>query len=235
MNSHATGYMAGRDRGFSLLEMMMVLAILTIVSGIIVQGITATQARNVVESTKVDLTQESRQFMDQAVNDIHQAGFPSIRMFDPASLPSATCSNSDFSVACGLTSVSSTALQFEGDVDGSGVSEDWIQLVQTNGAGAAACTTPPCVIQRGTVNKQSWNGGAGTTPAYYTEVNNVMNTTIFTAYFFDGSTVTLPAAATDLPNIKSISMTLYVKSTQEDPQTLLYPTITMASTAKINN
>jgi prepilin-type N-terminal cleavage/methylation domain-containing protein len=197
MNRHATDYRVRLDCGFSLLEMVIVLAILTIVSGIIVQGITATQARNVVESTKVDLTQESRQFVDQAVNDIHQAGFPSIRMFDPLSLPSATCGNSDYSVACGLISVSSTALQFEGDVDGSGVSEDWIQLVQTNGAGAAACTTPPCVIQRGTVNKQAWNGGAGTAPAYYTEVNN--------------------------------------KSTQEDPKTLQYPTITMASTAKINN
>lgn len=212
-----------RARGFSLVEMMIVLAILSIVSGVIVQGITDTQARNVVESTKTDLTQESRQFMDQIVSDVHQAGFPSIRMFDPASLVSSTVCASDNNVACGLLSVSTTALQFEGDVDGSGVSEVYVQLNQPTGG----C---PCTVQRGTVLKS-----VGGVPPYYAEVTNVMNTAIFSAYFFDGSTVTLPAAATDLPNIKSISMTLYVKSTQEDPKTLQYPTVTMASSAKINN
>ena len=212
-----------RNRGFSLMEMMIVLAILSIVSGVIVQGITDTQARNVVEATKTDLTQESRQFMDQVVSDVHQAGFPSIRMFDPASLTSSTVCASDNNVACGLLSVTTTALQFEGDVDGSGVSEVYVQLNQPTGG----C---PCTVQRGTVLKS-----VGGVPPYYTEVTNVMNTSIFSAYFFDGSTVTLPASATDLPNIKSISMTLYVKSTQEDPKTLQYPTVTMASSAKINN
>ena len=205
------------------MEMMIVLAILSIVSGVIVQGITDTQARNVVEATKTDLTQESRQFMDQVVSDVHQAGFPSIRMFDPASLTSSTVCASDNNVACGLLSVTSTAIQFEGDVDGTGVSEVYVQLNHTRGG----C---PCTVQRGTVAKSV--GGA---PPYYTEVTNVMNTAVFSAYFFDGSSVTLPASATDLPNIKSISMTLYVRSTQFDPKTLLYPTVTMASSAKVNN
>ena len=212
-----------RDRGFSLMEMMIVLAILSIVSGVIVQGITDTQARNVVEATKTDLTQESRQFMDQVVSDIHQAGFPSIRMFDPASLTSSTVCASDNNVACGLLSVTTSAIQFEGDVDGTGVSEVYVQL----NTPAGGC---PCTVQRGTVLKSV--GGA---PPYYTEVTNVMNTAIFTAYFFDGSSVTLPASATDLPNIKSISMTLYVRSSQFDPKTLQYPTVTMASSAKVNN
>lgn len=223
MNKNRTNFKAHRNSGFSLMEMMVVLAILTIVSGVIVEGITTTQARNVVESTKVDLTQESRQFMDQVVSDIHQAGFPSLRMFDPASLVSSTVCGSDNNVACGLISVSTTALQFEGDVDGSGVSEVYVQLNQPVGG----C---PCTIQRGTVLKS-----VGGTPPYYTEVTNVMNTTIFSAYFYDGSSVTLPAAATDLPNIKSITMTLYVKSTQEDPTTRQFPTVTMESSAKINN
>ena len=90
MKMNRSKYRVQRERGFSLMEMMIVLAILSIVSGVIVQGITDTQARNVVEATKTDLTQESRQFMDQIVSDIHQAGFPSIRMFDPASLASST-------------------------------------------------------------------------------------------------------------------------------------------------
>jgi prepilin-type N-terminal cleavage/methylation domain-containing protein len=226
-----------KQRGFSLLEMLASLAILSIVFGVVVQGITTMQERNFVETNKLDLTQESREFMDQIVNDLDQVGFPSMIMFDPGTLASKTDCTQDPNLACGLISVSTNAIQFEGDVDGTGVSEEWIQLVQTNGAGAAACTAPPCVIQRGTVSKLNWNKGLGTPPAFYTEVSGVMNTTVFTAYKSDGTVVTLPAVAGNgtLTNITAIGITLFVKSPQSDPKTGLFPTVTMISTAKINN
>lgn len=227
----------GRQGGFSLIELMISVAILSIVLGVVVDGINTMQARNFVESNKIDLTQQTREFMDQIVNDIDQAGYPSLNMFDPASLASAADCTQDNNLACGLVSLTSSAIQFEGDVDGSGVSEEWIQLVQTNGAGAAACTAPPCVIQRGTISKATWANGAGALPTYYTEVTGVMNTTIFTAYQADGTLVALPAnhALGNLANITAIGITLYVKSPLPDPQTGLYPTVTMVSTAKVTN
>ena len=233
---------SGRQAGFTLIEMMISLAILSIVIGVVVQGINTMLQRNTVETNKLDLTQQTREFMDQIVNDIDQAGYPSLNMFDPSALTAPplgtpTCAVNP-SLACGFISVSSTDLQFEGDVDGSGVSEEWIQLRQTNGAGAAACTTPPCVIQRGTVSKATWNNGAGTAPIYFTEVSGVMNTTIFTPYYNNGTLVTpLPAtqANAELNNISAIGITLYVKSSQPDPKTGVFPTVTMVSTAKVTN
>jgi prepilin-type N-terminal cleavage/methylation domain-containing protein len=218
-----------QKRGFSLLELMVSLAILSIVMGIIVEGITTMQARNAVETNKLDLTQETREFMDQIVNDIDQAGFPGLNMFDPTTLNPATPGNpictQNNNLACGLISVSATAIQFEGDVDGTGVSEVYIQLNQP----AGGC---PCTIQRGTVLKS-----VGGLPPFYTQVDNVMNTTIFTAYKSDGSLALLPAnqALGNLGNITAIGITLYVKSLQMDPKTGQYPTVTMVSTAKINN
>jgi prepilin-type N-terminal cleavage/methylation domain-containing protein len=236
MQTRATEMKTGKQRGFSLVELLVAMVILSIVLGVVVQGITTMQARNLVETNKVDLTQESREFMDQIVNDLDQVGFPSMIMFDPSTLVSKTDCTQDNNLACGLISVSSTAIQFEGDVDGSGVSEEWIQLVQTNGSNAA-CTTPPCVIQRGTVSKAAWKNGAGTLPAYYTEVSGVTNTAIFTAYNSAGTQITLPAVKGDgtLANITGIGITLYVKSSQSDPTTGVIPTVTMVSTAKINN
>jgi prepilin-type N-terminal cleavage/methylation domain-containing protein len=227
----------GKQRGFSLFEMLASLAILSIVFGVVVEGITTVQERNFVETNKLDLTQEAREFMDQIVNDLDQVGFPSMNMFDPNSLASTTNCALDNNLACGLISVTTNAIQFEGDVDGTGVSEEWIQLVQTNGAGAAACTTPPCVIQRGTVSKAAWNNGAGTPPAFYTEVSGVMTTTVFAAYNSAGTQITLPAVKGNgtLANITAIGITLYVKSSQADPKTGLFPTVTMASSAKLNN
>lgn len=232
----------GRQAGFTLLELMVSLAILSIVIGVVVEGINTMQARNTVESNKLDLTQQTREFMDQIVNDLDQAGYPSLNMFDPSQLVAPPVGTPMCAVnpnlACGFISVSSTDIQLEGDVDGSGVSEEWIQLRQTNGAGAAACTTPPCVIQRGTVSKASWNNGKGTAPIYFTEVSGVMNTTVFTPYWNDGNLISpLPAtqANAELHNIAAIGITLFVKSAQTDPKTGLYPTVTMVSTAKVTN
>ena len=217
------------QHGFSLLELMISLAILSIVMGVIVEGINTTQARNAVETNKLDLTQETREFMDQIVNDIDQAGFPGLNMFDPTTLNPAVGGNpictQNNNLACGLVSVTANAIQFEGDVDGTGVSEVYIQLNQPVGG----C---PCTIQRGTVLKS-----IGGLPPFYTQVDNVMNTAIFTAYASDGSQVALPAnqASGNLKNITAIGITLYVRSFQMDPKTGQYPTVTMVSSAKINN
>ena len=215
----------GRQSGFSLVELLVPLVILSIVTGVIVDGITTMQKRNAVETNKVDLTQETREFMDQIVSDMRQAGYPGLNMFDPTTVnPVCTTVPQDNNVACGLISVSPTAIQFEGDVDGTGVSEVYIDLLQPSGG----C---PCTLRRGTVLKS-----VGGTPPFYTQVDNVMNTSVFTAYTSDGSPVTLPVSgAGNLGNITAIGITLYVKSPQPDLQTGQYPTVTMVSTAKLSN
>lgn len=216
-----------RQRGFSLVELLASLAILSIVMGVVIDGVATMQKRNAVEVNKVDLTQQAREFMDQIVNDIHQAGFPGLNMFDPTTVNSVcTTTPADDNVACGLVQVTSTTLQFEGDVDGTGVSEVFIEL------SPGAC---PCTLRRGTLSKASYM--LGNTPAFYTQVDNVMNTSVFTAYQSDGTQLTLPANSTtgNLKNIAAIGITLYVKSSQPDLQTGQYPTVTMVGSAKITN
>lgn len=211
-------------RGFTLIELMVSLAILTAVVGVVVEGLKKMQERNAMETSKVDLTQESRQFLDQIVADIHQSGFPSLKMFDPASLLSANNCNVDLNVACGFINVTNSSLQFEADVDGSGtVSEVFIQLNPLNGP----C---PCTIQRGTVTKAQWQ--AGNIPAYYTEVNNVVNTNIFQGYDNAGNNVALNGAPGN--NLAAIEITLNVQSQLADASGL-FPTITMSTAAKIHN
>jgi prepilin-type N-terminal cleavage/methylation domain-containing protein len=215
------------SRGFSLLELLVSLAILSTVMAVVMEGIKTIQVRNTSTTNKVALTQESRQFMDQILRDLRQSGFPGLTMFDPTTLTSSTNCNSDTGVACGLTTFSSSAITFEGDVDGSGVSQIYVQLVQdTTGA---ACTAVPCILERGTVLKS-----VGGTPAYYTELTNVMNTSIFTAYKYDGTAYNAANGDT-LSMIRNIGITLYVQSTQADADTSTYPEITMVSEARINN
>lgn len=216
--------------GFTMIELLVSLAILTVVVGVVVDGLTRLVQRNRMETDKVDLTQESRSFMDQIVSDIHQSGFPDKRMFDMSSLnPPTTPANFNCNlyaqISCGLINATPSSVQFEADVDGSGtVSEVFIQLNPLNGP----C---PCIIQRGTVSKAAWilNGAQ---PFYYTEVNNVSNTNIFQGYDNAGNNVPLNGAPA--ANLNAIEITLNVLSPISDTNRLA-PTITMSTAAKVHN
>jgi hypothetical protein len=209
---------------FSILELIVTIAILTTVIGVVTDGIMKIQKKSASDVNKVGLAQESRQFMDQILRDLRQTGFPSLAMFDASTLTSSTDCTLDNSVACGLMSFSSSAIQFEGDIDGSGVSEVYLQVAVPPSGNC------PCTVQRGTVLKS-----VGGTPAYYTELDNIMSQNIFTAYKYDGSAW---VAGTDsLSLIKNIGITLYVQSPLPDlnQSSTTYPTTTMVSEVRINN
>jgi len=210
------------QRGFSLLELLVVVAILTTVIAVLTDGIIQIQKKSASDVYKIGVAQERRQFMDQILRDLRQCGFPGLAMFDASASPTPTTSSTY--VAGGLISFSSSAIQFEGDVDGSGVSEVYIQIV------VPPSGTCPCSVQRGTVLKS-----VGGTPAYYTELDNVMSQNIFTAYKYDGSAYN--SASDQLSSIKNIGVTLYVRSPQPDSNnsSTTYPTTTMVSEARINN
>jgi len=220
------------QHGFTLLELMISVAILSAVIGVVVEGMKNIQIRNTNDVNKVGLTQESRQFMDQILRDLRQSGNPGLAMFDVATLSSTGCTPSgvpccaaNTNVACGLTSFSSSAITFEGDIDGSGVSQVTVKLAQD--MTGAACTTVPCILLRGTVLKS-----VGGTPPYYTELTGVINTSIFSATEYDGSTY----VTTDgLSQIRNVGATIYVRGNQPDAGTGVYPEVTLVSAARLNN
>src|SRR5438876_7986157 len=79
----ASPYRARASRGFSLLELMIVLIIILSISAAIFQTINLTTQRSSAEQTKIDMFQEAREFMDQMSRDLRQAGYPSARNMDP--------------------------------------------------------------------------------------------------------------------------------------------------------
>lgn len=217
---------AGKEQGFSLMELMIVLAILVSVIGFVTSSIMQVERRSASAVNKTGLAQESRQFMDQILRDLRQSGYPSLAMFDASTLTSTSDCTQNLTAACpGLLSFSSSAIQFEGDIDGSGVSDVFIQVV------VPASGNCPCTVQRGTVPKTHPLG----TPTYYTELDNVMSQNIFTAYKYDGTAYN--SSTDSLTDIKNIGITLYVQSPLPDvnQSSTTYPTTTMVSEARINN
>ena len=65
-----------RQAGFSLLELTISILILIIVMGVVFSQINNVQKNTKTESLKLDLTQESREFVDQFARDLHMSGYP---------------------------------------------------------------------------------------------------------------------------------------------------------------
>jgi prepilin-type N-terminal cleavage/methylation domain-containing protein len=157
------------QKGFSLIEMLIVVAVLSLVLGAIFTTLLDGTKKYKTEESRVTVTQESREFLDQIVRDLHSAGYPGIKMFNPTAL-GATPYNNQW-VAAGLVAVSATDIWFEGDVDDSGNVQSIRYTLQADSSGNC-----PCTMLRGTVVKTA---GAPTsqTVIYNTQLQNVINST----------------------------------------------------------
>lgn len=119
----ATGGFSGAaharlQRGFSLVELMLSMFILVSVISLAFDQIIQLQKKAALESSRVDMSQDAREFIDQTVRDLHLAGYPSASMFVP---PAPTIDpNTNPWVAAGIVKVSPTQLLLEGDVNNDG-------------------------------------------------------------------------------------------------------------------
>jgi prepilin-type N-terminal cleavage/methylation domain-containing protein len=178
---------ANTRKGFSLIEMMIAVFILTLLVGAIFRQIDRAQVRYSVESQKLDLTQQNRDFIDQFTRDLHQAGYPS---------PITYGNRLDLSsihTAAGIWLISQTDLIMEADVNGDGtVYEIGYHLDPTVG-GANNC---PCITRASVpkVDSMPWNQVPALT-AYYPQVQNIVTTAqpFFTAYSNSGAAIDLTA------------------------------------------
>jgi prepilin-type N-terminal cleavage/methylation domain-containing protein len=251
------------QRGFSLLEMITVVAILTLVMGVVFRQVISVQQRYRTEETKLDISQESREFLDQMVRDLHQAGYPTKRIYAAGVLASPAVN--DPRVAAGLVSYSYNDIWFEGDVDGDGV----VDVVEYQlSAPGGAC---PCSIQRRQTTKVAGAPLTQTGSSFATELQNVINSGgsggggtngsygisgtgpggatnetlygglegpyIFQAFRADGTAVAPTTDPTELGKIRSVQITINVlgKQSGSDLQTGRRPAISLTATARITN
>ena len=159
--------------GFSLIEMMIVAVVFTIVLGGVLNYVNLGTQRSKVEQTKVDLTQEGREFVDEFERDIHQSGYPNCRMFNTGANCPSLYNNSKMAV--GLAFVSNTNIVMEGDVDGDGV-VDSVQYQVVDSAGNNPPTgTCPCRVQRSQVPKVNGTAPLAQATSFTVELDNVVN------------------------------------------------------------
>jgi prepilin-type N-terminal cleavage/methylation domain-containing protein len=243
-----------RQDGFSLIEMMVVVLILGVVSaGLFIQIDTA-QQRAFSEQIKLDDFQEARDFVDQFFRDINQIGYPNARLVDTTSvswspaLVTQTAAGTNYTwantyindnrVAIGLVKIDANEIQFEGDMNGDGVVQTVLYMV--NGSGS--CTL---CLQRSQADKVSANPLTGQTLNWGTEVNDVISNPIFSYFKADGTQV--PAAslpldiststgAQTIASIKTIQVSLLIRNNNVmDPKTRQPIETTFQGEVSLNN
>jgi len=225
---------SGNQRGFSLIELMIVVVLLLAMMATVFQLINQAIARSGTEQSKLDMFQESREFMDQLSRDLHEAGYPSTQNL-AGNVLSVPVIN-DHRNAVGIVKIDSGDLWFEGNVDGTGVV--WSVQYHLDTSTANGC---PC-LRRSQQLKIDGNPLTGQTAATYeVEVQGVQNTNIFSAYLHGatGTPVALPvdfnANGSTIANIDTVETVLTIKSTHVDSQTLKNPTTSLISTVRLNN
>jgi len=239
--------------GFSLIELLIAVAILLTVTAIVVSSVSQLQRRSTNENAKLDSTQETREFIDQVSRDIHQIGYPNTRMNIPfpVGTPAAQAVNVAVPGVTGTPAASTTPnlIQFEGDLDGSGtIQEVFLQFVQGPGG---SC---PCTLQRGTESKAVWVA-TGALPPFFTQLNNVINSgnqfaiagndskgNNYDALFVSYKAAPVFQLLDNLGNpvaggttVKTITVTVNVLSPNTDKETGEPSVVTMSTTSRMNN
>jgi len=221
-----------RQAGFSLIELLVVLAILTIVMAAVFQQVDIVQKRYRTEEMKTEMFQAARELMDTFVRDLHQAGYPSEKLFADKVLTEPV--SNDARLAAGLVSVDTDEIIFEADVDGDGtVDSIRYRLVDAIDGTNWSC---PC-IERSQVAKVDGDPTAQGT-SYYVAVENVVaNGLTFAAFERDGTEVALPAtlAKGTTAAIDTIQITIDVQSAYRDLQTNQRPSARLTASARVSN
>lgn len=238
-------------RGFSLLELMAVMAFIALITGAVLLLLDISVQRFRVESQLLDSFQSGRLAIDQMTRDVHGAGYPPANAgwkfpasqptaipfaWDPGYVAGTPCT---ISVTCTMPTQSDLIVEVNiNPSTGTGV--QWIRY-----------TLSGTTLMRGVVSKT-----AGTDPVAATSVSGVMfplvsnvintaqNVPLFTYVCQDNSTPPLPKPCTDVtvsapnntpPYIRQVEITLIVQSAAPDPKTGKFRTASLNSEAQVLN
>jgi type IV pilus assembly protein PilW len=196
--------------GFSLVELLVVLAVFTFIVGGLFSVLNKGQIRYGFEQDVTEAQQSARNAIDIMGREIRLAGFPKTSYYDGA-LGYNTNSNT---IAKGFTTSSATDMVFEGDINEDGI----VEVVEYNLSGST--------LQRSAVPKPG--GGVAATPSFKTLAENVRSLS-FTYYDAAGNTTAVPA------NVRRVQVNLNLSTSRVDPETRRLRTVSVSTMALARN
>jgi type IV pilus assembly protein PilW len=198
-------------RGFSLLEMLIVLAVFTFIVGGIFTNLSQSQIRYQFEQEVAELQQSGRNAVDLMEREIKLAGFPKASYYDSGQNWTSANSNK---VAAGFITIGATNLVFEADIEEDGI----VERVDYN-------------LSSGTLSRSAEDkpaGGGAPAATYKVLANNV--TALTFSYLDSNGTATATAS-----QVKFVQILLTLNTTNVDPQNRQRRSITIQTLASVRN
>lgn len=229
-----------RGTGFTLLELLVSLAVLLTVLGIVFQQIGSMQKMSSSEATKLDLTQQGREFINQSIRDVHMSGYPSRYMY--ASQPTLD----DPSVAAGIVSATPTQILLEGDVNGDGQVYSVLLSYVAADPNDPNC---PCVRRSAVAKVQAWPWAQPVAAASYTQAEHLvppgvgpgqsgksifefLNRTGNAVDLSTGNDISTPQGALNIASIATVRINLTLLASQRDAVTGQPVTLALSGVAR---
>ncbi len=154
--------------GFSLLELLFVVAILSLVMGAVFRQVDSVQKANRGENQKMDLVQQGREFVDQFARDVHQSGYPTLAQYQSGALGSPAANDSRLAV--GLVKFAYDEVWLEADVNNDQTVESIDYKLLPGSTGNC-----PCVVARSEVPKVNGTAPTSQTISYSMELQDAIN------------------------------------------------------------
>jgi type II secretory pathway pseudopilin PulG len=253
------------ESGFSLIELMVAILVMMVIMAAVFTQMDNLQRRSRSEQVKLDMFQTAREFIDQMVRDIHQAGFPNGKLYPDmaGAAPTYDGYSMDMRNAVGVYYISPTEIRFQGDVDGDG-NVDNVAYRLFPQSGAAGDQNCPCLRRSQTPKSAGlmpmaqvldWKTQVENIRVISNDPTNISNTIVFIPYTKDGTPVNLAAfggsltkfnfdpkddgatgAVPDIINqIWSVRVLLTVQGQVGDIGTNTRPQAFLTATAQVNN
>jgi len=197
-------------QGFSLLEMIIVLAVFSFITGGLFNVLQRSQTRYQFEEDVTEAQQTARTTVDMMEREIRLAGFPKVTYYD-AALGYTANSNT---ISSGFVTVNSTDLIFQGDINEDGIVD--VVEYRLNGT----------VLERSAVAKPG--GVTVATPAFKTLAENVRSLSF--TYFDKNGNSTGTAA-----NVRRVSVDLNLSTNFVDPENRRLRTVSATTSALARN
>jgi prepilin-type N-terminal cleavage/methylation domain-containing protein len=205
-----------QQKGFSLIELAIVLAVFTFIMGGVFTVLARSQNRYHFEQEVADIQQTARNCIDLVEREIRLVGFPKASYYD--STLGRTQSNSNLVsrrfIAPSGTTTNATDLLFEGDIDEDGIVDVVEYRLNNNN------------LERSAVDKPA--DASAATPSFQVIAQNVAALS-FTYLDRDGNTTTDPAA------VQAVQIALTLLTTSLDPENRNRRTITVQTRAVVRN
>ena len=202
------------ERGFSMAEVLVSMAIFTLVTAGVLTMLSTTHQSYSNEKSKNDVTWQGRAAADLMVRELRLAGYPPRNRF--AAAAGVTSANSNLVATTFLTATANNVV-FEADLDDDGV----VERVEYRLSGTA--------LERSAVAKNA--DGTVAAPQYEalaTDVNNGA-TELFSYGADSNSTLAFPA------NVNSVRMVLLVRTPHPDPRNGQHQTLRFEAVAQRQN